>query len=79
MELPPHDPQPRVVVGAKPLVSEPPAVKDDTWLTTSRLMGSSRPASRMCASSLECTAAECPAPSTIKLALALATASWKSW
>ena len=26
IELPPHEPQPSVVVGARPLVSEPPAV-----------------------------------------------------
>src|SRR6267154_5531141 len=76
MELPPHDPHPSVVVGAKPLVSEPPAVNELAWFTTRRLTGSSTPASRMLPSLFECRAAEWPAPSTSRFALAFATASW---
>src|SRR5215470_16412028 len=77
MEFPPHDPQPSVVVGAKPFVNEPPAVNELAWLTTRRLTGSSTPAQRMLPSLFECTAAEWPAPSISRLALAAATASWK--
>ena len=63
-----------MVVGANPLVNEPPAVSELDWLTTSRLIGSSTPVKRMFASLLECRAAECPAPSTSRLAFAAATA-----
>ena len=64
-------------MGANPFVSEPPAVRADAWFTTRRLTGSSTPIWRMCSSSFECSAAECPAPSTSRLAFARATASSK--
>ena len=53
MELPPQEPQPSVEAGAKPLVSEPPAVSEEGWFTTGRLIGSAKPLARMCASSCE--------------------------
>ena len=44
MELFPHEPHPRVVVGAKPFIKLPPAVVEEGAFTTSRETGRHIPA-----------------------------------
>ena len=43
MELLPHEPQPSVLVGLKPLESAGFAANTPGWFTTTRLTGSSTP------------------------------------